>query len=976
MSALGVDTRSDIYSLGVLLYELLTGSTPVTHKRIKEAAYAEILRLIKEEEPPRPSTRLSDSGEALASISAQRHMEPAKLTKLLKGELDWIVMKTLEKDRNRRYETANAFAADVQRYLNDEPVQACPPSAGYRLRKFVRRNRTTVAAGAVLLTALVLGITGTTLGLFRARSAEAVALRERDKAVTAQAQERLALNEAEKNFRRAREAVDMMFTQVAEKWLGRNAHLEPVQRQFLQEAVRFYEDFAKERSSDPKVRLEKGNAFRRMGGIQWKLGQPSTAEDNFKQAIATLSDLAAEFPSEPAYQSALAEAHHVYGTVLSFINRQEEAEKASRRALAILGELAAKFPEVADYKRGLFYSYYQLGFDLSHLVGANRPAAEEAYRHALLIFDGLPRDLRDGPECRFVLGATLRELGNLLDSTGRPPEGEKLLYRAVTVQEKLTGEFPADPQHRNTLSWNLYYLANHLRNIRPEEAEKAYHRAIDIEEKLASESPMVPDYLANLVDYSTDLGILVKNVGRRAEAEQIFRHALDLFERLAADFPVWDFQNDPARFTRELASLLDEAGGAEEAGKIYRRLLHVNEERATHFPNVVFCQSQLFLYLDFANFLKARGQSQEAEQIYRQATHFFQKLVAANPKVGNHRDQLAQVYFGSRQWEKAIVELDQAIQLQPDRWESWYRRGEAYFYQQLWDKAQADLSKAVELNSQRATPWLLAAAWRLRAEIYVNQGQLDKGLAGFTSAIELSSGDWWCWISRARVYARLQQWSKAVADCTRAIELKSDWVEVWQTRGDAQAALGQWDKALADYAKVIELNPAAAPGLTAQLKAQGRMQEAEKLYRKFLELAPQNANGHNNLAWLLATCPEPKFRDPTRAVAEATRAVKLAPNAGTYWNTLGVAHYRAGDWKAAIAALEKSNELFKGNEMNFNAFFLAMAHWQLGKKDEARKSYDRAVQWMEKYQPKNEELVRFRAEAEELLKIEKKASPQ
>src|SRR2546426_859701 len=146
MSALGVDTRSDIYSLGVLLYELLTGSTPLSHKRVREAAYGEVLRMIKEEEPPKPSTRLSDSGEALASISAQRHMEPAKLTKLVRGELDWIVMKALEKDRNRRYETANGFAADVQRYLNDEPVQACPPSAGYRLRKLVRRHKGPVLA--------------------------------------------------------------------------------------------------------------------------------------------------------------------------------------------------------------------------------------------------------------------------------------------------------------------------------------------------------------------------------------------------------------------------------------------------------------------------------------------------------------------------------------------------------------------------------------------------------------------------------------------------------------------------------------------------------------------------------------------------------------------------------------------------------------------------------------------------------------
>jgi WD40 repeat protein len=158
MSALGVDTRSDVYSLGVLLYELLTGTTPVAKQRLRDAGFVEMMRLIREEDAPRPSKRLSTSGE-LAALSRQRRTEPAKLAKLLRGELDWIVMKALEKDRTRRYDSASALAADVTRHLRDEAVEACPPSVSYRLSKVARKHRTALlTAGAFV--GLLLAATG------------------------------------------------------------------------------------------------------------------------------------------------------------------------------------------------------------------------------------------------------------------------------------------------------------------------------------------------------------------------------------------------------------------------------------------------------------------------------------------------------------------------------------------------------------------------------------------------------------------------------------------------------------------------------------------------------------------------------------------------------------------------------------------------------------------------------------------------
>ena len=342
-SGVDVDTRSDIYALGVLLYELLTGTTPFDQETFRTAAYDEIRRIIREEEPPRPSTRLSTLEATATTVSANRQSDPRTLGKLMRGELDWIVMKALEKDRNRRYETASGLAADVRRYLADEPVEACPPSAWYRFGKSARRNRAALITAGLVGFALVAGTVVSTWQAIRATRAE-----RKIAAAFELAETRRAEADAQRGWRKTARGwlarpVDDMYIQFAWTELP---WMSQVQRAFLEKAMAYYQKFAEEEGTNPEVRIGVARAYRTMGKMHEAMGDSAKAEEAVRRALDISKELVDQFPGVPSYREHLATCYNSWGNTL---RDPREREQAYRRSLAIWEDLAA---EPADCGQG------------------------------------------------------------------------------------------------------------------------------------------------------------------------------------------------------------------------------------------------------------------------------------------------------------------------------------------------------------------------------------------------------------------------------------------------------------------------------------------------------------------------------------------------------------------------------------------------------------------------------------------------
>jgi eukaryotic-like serine/threonine-protein kinase len=543
-----VDHRTDVYSLGATLYELLT-LYPVWEGSDRR----ELLRQIAWEEPRLPRRRNKD----------------------IPAELETIILKALAKEPADRYATAQEFADDLQRFLDDQPVLAQRPNLLQRSAKWVRRHRSLVGALICLFVVALAGsVTSTVLVLMEQQRTDA--------AYRAEAAQR---ERAEGNLRLALAALDEIYLKGAEEQFPRDPKEEPEYREFLQKALRFYEQFSRNNSTESTVRLETGKAYLRVGVIQQKLGQYEKAEESLSHAVVLLKNLSADSPCKTCYRRELATAYHSLAVLLRSLGRAQDALASCLPALELRKQLAKEQPQEPSYRQELAGSYLCLGAILKfHAERDTKPEcmAEEAFKNGRDLYANLVLCDASMPDYRQGLAASNNNLGMLFAEIGQFKDSEREYREASGLYKKLVDDFPSVAAYRQEQASsdnNLAVLL--LYTHRWQEAGNVFVRALNARTKLTKDFPLVAEYRRELATTCLNLGRLWHLSGRTKDAEAKYVKARDLLRELVKRAPEVPLYKSQLAWSYHLLGVLRQSAERseeaiqdfEEAASLYRKTL-------------------------------------------------------------------------------------------------------------------------------------------------------------------------------------------------------------------------------------------------------------------------------------------------------------------------------------------------------------------------------------------------------------------
>ena len=654
MSGLDIDTRSDIYSLGVLLYELLTGSTPLERRRFAHAACDEIRRLIREEETPPPSQRLSTL-ETLPSVAANRKTEPAKLRRMIRGELDWVVMKALEKDRTRRYETANGLARDIERYLADEVVEARPASTGYRLRKFARKNRTALVTSAMTLLAGVAGLGAVLVvqrganRLLAARNADLdranislhEAIQQKDAANTALEE---ANGRVQARFELAREAIRSFKEGVEEEEALKENRLRPLRDKLLGSARRFYDRLGDllRGQIDSASKAVLAESYAELGELIDRIGQKPEALEAYKKAVAIRRELAAQPWAGASERVKLSHALSGLGEEAFRLGDHAGGLAAHEEARALAEPLAAGPGATIEARRALGSAHEGAGQALQATGQVSKALA--AFRRALEARDAVARDLAAVPDDRKKLAVTFNWLGDLLERTGDLAGALAEYRKDLELMRALAAEHPEVPDYRRELAVSHGGVGALLEKTGDLAAALAEQRRYqELMRALAAEHPAVLNYRHNVAVSHDRIGRLLERIGDLAGALAEYRKGQELMRALAGEHPeVPDYRRGLAVSYFRVGNHLTTGGKPAEALAELERARFLFETLAQAAPNVPDYRDALAFALNYAGDAhRDLGRSGEARDRHVRAVALAEALASEYPKVPGYRARLA-----------------------------------------------------------------------------------------------------------------------------------------------------------------------------------------------------------------------------------------------------------------------------------------------------------------------------------------------